>query len=174
MVHGTPNELSIELAGFRSRGEYSANIGRVENARKVVRLRVANARIARALDFARREHVPKRNVVTQQHVALFLDGSRRWLVENRGEHTPEAVLWVPVVKTLFARCGRGHSAQQQHAAAAIEHGLDFMGDGCCVHCGPFARVISFVDIIRLEALLGHARVESTKGRHRLCRKRIIP
>ena len=46
------DELTIEFAGFRSRGEYGANIGCVENARKVVRLRVANARIARALDFA--------------------------------------------------------------------------------------------------------------------------
>ena len=82
-----------------------------------------------------------------------LDGSRCRLVENRGEHAPEAILGVPIVKALFARCGRGHGAQQQHAVAAIEHGLDFMGDGCCVHCGPFAWVISFEAIIRLAAPL---------------------
>lgn len=100
----------------------------------VVRLRVADARIACASYRARGEYVPKRDVAREQELLLLGNGLRHFSVEYCGKYLPKAVLRMTVVEPLLARFGRGHRSEHEHAALRIEHRLDLMDDMCFVWC----------------------------------------
>ena len=69
-------ELAIELGGFGARAEDLLDGCRCAELGDVVRLRVADARIACASYRARGEYVPKRDVAREQELLLLGNGLR--------------------------------------------------------------------------------------------------
>ena len=94
----------------------------LQDAPKIVRHGVFDARIRRAGDLARGDHIPQRNAVFKQERALFRDRARRLLTAHRREHAPEAVLRVVVEKLPLARLDRRELAENQNAAVFVKDG----------------------------------------------------
>ena len=70
---------------------------------KVVRHNVFYRAVRAALDVARRNHIPKRNMIFVQKRLFILNRFRNVISEYCGGHFPESVLGMSVKEQLFAR-----------------------------------------------------------------------
>ena len=82
----------------------------------VRRLVIFYRAVGRALYLAPHNDVPQRDAVRAQKGALLRHVRRERFAEKGGEHLPESVLPVPVIKALFPARHRRKAAEDEHAA----------------------------------------------------------
>ena len=76
--------------------EHGINLCSAQNDSQICRNHVADGTVARTFDAARRNHIPERNPVCQQHAALFLHHLWARHAEHAADDPPEPVLRMPV------------------------------------------------------------------------------
>ncbi len=96
-------EATIGLSSGGTGAEDGRDGRRIHDARKVVRHGVANARVLRAFDATRGEHVPQRDMVAEQLIDPFLVRARQRFVEELREHAPEPVARMRALGTEWRR-----------------------------------------------------------------------
>lgn len=86
----------------------------VQNDSDVVRNRVADACIGRAGNVAGSDHVPEGDSVVKQKLFFFCVRAWKRRPKNGGQHFPEPILRMSVVKTAFARFDGWKRTQNQN------------------------------------------------------------
>lgn len=112
--------LFVELVGGGACAKDVLDFCFREERGDVVRHNVFDACVASANDGATVENVPKGDVVLQKHRFFLIDRCRERLVQDACENFPEPVLRMSVVKSLFARFGRGNGTEQKNFRIIVE------------------------------------------------------
>ena len=103
--------FAVEPGSCTAVGIDGSDVGGLQDAADIRWLGIADAAVAGAGDLTAGDHIPDRDMVREQHVALFIDRHRDCAAEHRREDAPETVLRVAVEKAGLARFYRRKTAQ---------------------------------------------------------------
>ena len=110
----------------------------------IVWLRVFDACILRTADIAAGDHIPQRNMMSQQQPLFIGNRARDRLPQHGGKHAPEAILRVAVEERGLARFDRRKGAEDQHPGIRVIERRDRMNDVLRQSARPSASMASSV------------------------------